>query len=125
MSRFFGGKLIYSPINSNHRIKLSLHKPSNNGISLNIIRPKVSRQYSGKDTVSAPDNKNTYVVTFMIQGVFFLVGMDPRKCVPRRLTPSMAYVTNELHEILSSNKGRFNLQSIDTTKNFNPCIVLT
>ena len=36
----------------------------------------------------------------------------------------MEYITNELHEILSLNKDRFNLRSVDITKKFNHCTVL-
>ena len=52
------------------------------------------------------------------------VGIEQQHCVTIRLTHSIEYITNELHEILSSCKDSFNLRSLDMTKKFNHYTVL-
>ena len=96
MSRVTITKLLRSLINSNHAIKLSLDKPLNNGISLNITRPAVLRQYFGKDIMPTPSNeKHTCRYNYGSGSRLTLVGMDPRNSVTRKLTPGMECITNE------------------------------
>ena len=52
LSRIVIDELIRSRINSKCGIKLSLDKPLNNDISLNILRPVVLRQYFGKEVAN-------------------------------------------------------------------------
>ena len=56
MNRVITDKLICSPINFNHGIRLSLNKPVNNGISLIVNKPAVWRQCLKEEIMSTPDN---------------------------------------------------------------------
>ena len=55
-------ELITSPINSKSGIKLSLDKPLNNRICLNIFRPAVLRQYYGKDFANIDGKLNVILM---------------------------------------------------------------
>ena len=47
----------------------------------------------------------------------YSVGMDPRNFLTRNMNPYTEYITVELHEVLSSNKDRFNLGAVDMSNN--------
>ena len=118
MLRVVIDKSICSPINSNHGIKLSLGKPLNNSISLNITRSVILRQYCGII------KKHVRCYKYGSGNGTSSVIINTRSFVTKRLTPSMEHITNELHEIIYSNKNYFNLRSINTTMNFNHYTVI-
>ena len=60
LSRAIIDEVICSPINSDSGIKLSLDKPLNNDIDLNILRPVVLRHYFGKEITNVNDKAQRY-----------------------------------------------------------------
>ena len=122
LSRTVIDKLIRSPINSKCGIKLSLDKPLNNDVDLNILRPAVLRQYFGKeiDNINGKLQRSTYGSGTGTSSV----GMDPHNFVTRSLSCEMSAMIDDIYDMLCSNKEQFNMVGVDLSKKFNHCTVL-
>ena len=122
LSRKVVDELLTSHINSNSGIKLSLDKPLNNDICLNIFRPAVLRQYYGKE-VGNIDGKSKRC-TYGSGTGSSSVGMDPNNFVTRAFNKDMIAMTNDTHDLLCNNKRLFNMVGVDLSKKFNHCTIL-
>ena len=100
--------MVRSPINSPLGIKLSLDKPLNNDVSLNIFRPAVLRQYYGLEIGTYNNKFQRY--TYGCGSGMTSVGMDPHNFVTRALNHKMIAMINDLHEILCNNRKLFNIE---------------
>ena len=122
ISRKVVDELITSPINSKSGIKLSLDKPLNNEICLNIFRPAVLRQYYGKD-VGNIDGKIKRC-TYGSGTGSSSVGMDPNNFVTRAFNNDLSSMSEHIHDMLCNNKKLFNMVGIDLSQKFNHCTIL-
>ena len=122
ISRKVVDELITSPINSKSGIKLSLDKPLNNEIFLNIFRPAVLRQYYGKD-VGNIDGKIKRC-TYGSGTGSSSVGMDPNNFVTRAFNNDLSSMSEHIHDMLCNNKKLFNMVGIDLSQKFNHCTIL-
>ena len=52
------------------------------------------------------------------------IGMDPSNFVTRPFTSSLDIIASELHSLINSNIQFFNLESVNTSLNFNHCSIL-
>ena len=98
LSRTVIDELIRSPINSKCGIKLSLDKPLNNDIGLNILRPAVLRQYFGKEVANIHGRLKR--CTYGSGTDSSSVGMDPHNFVTRALSNEMIAMIDDIHEML-------------------------
>ena len=122
LGRYIIDELIQSPINSPLGIKLSLDKPLNNDVALNIFRPAVLRQYYGLEIGNCNNKFRRY--TYGSGSGMTSVGMDPHNFVTRALSHEMITMINDLHEMLCNHRKDFNLDKCDLSKKFNHCTVL-
>ena len=83
LSRKAVDEIISFPINSKCGIKLSLDKPLNSDICLNIFRPVVLRQYYGKEVANIDGKLKRCTYGSEIGSSF--VGIDPNNFVTRFL----------------------------------------
>ena len=122
LSRGFIHNIINSPINSKTGIKLSLDKPLNNDVDLNILRPAVLRQYFGKqiNTIDGKHERYTYGSGTGTSSV----GMDPRNFVTRSMDGVLKQMSHYIHDMLKENRNLFNLGDVKVTHPFNHCTVL-
>ena len=121
-SRAIIDEIIRSPINSQCGIKLSLDKPLNNDIDLNILRPTVLRQYYGMDIEEEVDKVKR--CTYGSGSGTSSVGMDPHNFVTRPLNAWMLAMSKDIQSILNDNKKLFKLDNCDMDKKFNHCTIL-
>ena len=122
LSRAIIDEVIRSPINSHSGIKLSLDKPLNNNIDLNILRPAVLRQYYGKDIAEVNGKLKHY--TYGSGSGTSSVGMDLRNFVTRSLNSEMIGMIDDIHEMLCNNRNLFNMNGVDLKQKFNHCTIL-
>ena len=101
-SRKIIDEIIRSPINSKWGIKLSLEKPLNNDIQLNILRPAVLRQYYGMNIEEEVDKVKCY--TYGSGSGTSSVGMDPHNFVTRPWNAWMFAMSKDIQSILNDNK---------------------
>ena len=121
-SRSIIDELICSKINSKYGIKLSLDKPLNNDMELNITRPAVLRQYYGLETSICNDRVERY--TYGSGTGTTSVGMDPDNFVTRTMNQEMLEMSSHIYKMLCENKNIFNLKDVDMKVPFNHCTVL-
>ena len=121
-SRAIIDEIIRSPINSPCGIKLSLDKPLNNDVDLNILRPAVLRQYYGMDIEEGVDMVKRY--TYGSGSGTSSVGMDPHNFVTRPWNAWMLAMSEDIQSILNDNKKLFKLDNQDMDNKFNHCTVL-
>ena len=122
LSRNVLDEIMTSNINSNSGIKISLDKPLNNDICLNILRPAVLRQYYGKD-VGNIDGKLKRC-TYGSGTGSSSVGMDPNNFVTRGFNEDLIAMTDDIHDLLCNNKRKFNMVGVDLSQKFNHCTIL-
>ena len=122
LSRAFIDNLIRTPINSKCGIRLSLDKPLNNDICLNLLRPAVLRQYYGLEIENQTRKSKRY--TYGSGSGTSSVGMDMKNFVTRPLNANLLAMIDDIYEILCNNKERFNLKQSNLTHKFNHCTVL-
>ena len=120
-SRIIIDQLVCSPINSRSGIKLSLDKPLNNDVDLNILRPAVLRQYFGIEIQECMDKGKRY--SYGSGSGSSSVGMDPLNFVTRPWNGLMYAMSHEIESFLDSNKSLFKLDSCIDIR-FNHCTVL-
>ena len=118
--------LLCSRFNSLKGIKLSLDKPMNVHTLLNINRPAVLRQYYGVkfDEVCNIVPGMEYRYTYGNGTGLSSVGMDPSNFVTRPFSPSLHIIARELHSLINSNVKFFNVESVNTSLQFNHCSIL-
>ena len=121
-SRAIIDHLICSPVNSRTGIKLSLDKPLNNDVDLNILRPAVLRQYFGMDIEEQMYKVKRY--TYGSGSGSSSVGMDSLNFVTRPWNSLMFAMSNDIQLILNENKSLFNLATCNLDRNFNHCTIL-
>ena len=121
-SRAVIDELIRSPINSSSGIKLSLDKPLNNDLKLNLLRPAVLRQYYGADIGDDDCNKRRY--TYGSGTGTSSVGMDPLNFVTRSFDAKMIAMGNDIYDMLHNNRDLFNMNGVDLDERFNHCTIL-
>ena len=121
LSRAIIDEIIRSPINSDSGIKLSLDKPPNNDIDLNVLRPAVLRQYFGKQTRKVNGKAKRY--TYGSGSGTFSVGMDPHNFVTRVLNSKMIAMIDDIHDMLHNNRELFNMTGVDIEHKFNRCTI--
>ena len=114
-SRKIIDELVRSPINSQSGIKLSLDKPLNNDIDLNILRPAVLRQYYGMNIIEGVDQVKRY--TYGSGSGTSSVGMNPHNFVTRPWNAWMLGMSNDIQCILNDNKKLFKLDNCNMEKN--------
>ena len=122
LSRKIIDELVRCPINSKHGIKLSLDKPLNNDIDLNILRPAVLRQYYGMDIEEEVDKVKRY--TYGSGSGTSSVGMDPHNFVTRPWNAWMLAMSKDIQSILNDNRNLFKLDNCDMDHKFNHCTIL-
>ena len=122
LSRKVVDELITSPLNSKYGIKVSLDKPLNNDICLNIFRPAVLRQYFGKEVANIDGKLKR--CTYGSGTGSSSVGMDPNNFVTRAFTKDLIAMTNDIHDMLRNNKKLFNMIGVDLSQKFNHCTIL-
>jgi len=115
-------EIITSPINSKFGIKLSLDKPLNNDIDLNILRPAVLRQYYGKEVDIQLTKSKRY--TYGSGTGTTSVGMDSNNFVTRAMNKMMLDMADHIYRMLNSNKSLFNVQDLNMSNGFNHCTIL-
>ena len=120
-SRIIIDHLVCSPINSRSGIKLSLDKPLNNDVDLNILRPAVLRQYFGMEIEECMSKGQRY--TYGSGSGSSSVGMDPLNFVTRPWNGLMYAMSHEIERILNSNKTYFKLDKCNDIR-FNHCTIL-
>ena len=116
LSRKVVDELITSPINSKSGIKLSLDKPLNNDICLNIFRPAVLRQYYGKDVANIDGKLKR--CTYGSGTGSSSVGMDPNSFVTRAFNKDLIAMSNDIDDMLCNNKKLFNMVGVDLSQKF-------
>lgn len=121
-SRKFIDAVIRSPINSKFGIKLSLDKPLNNDIALNILRPAVLRQYYGIDIENNENTVKRY--TYGSGSGTSSVGMDPCNFVTRPFNNWLVHMSYSIKALLVKNSTLFKLDNCNMDANFNHCTVL-
>ena len=121
-SRKIIDELVRSPINSQSGIKLSLNKPLNNDIDLNILRPAVLRQYYGMNITEGVEQVKRY--TYGSGSGTSSVGMDPLNFVTRPWNAWMIAMSHDIQCILNDNKKLFKLNNCNLEKKFNHCTIL-
>ena len=114
--------MIRSPINSDSGIKLSLDKPLNNDIDLNVLRPAVLRQYFGKEITKVNGKGIRY--TYGSGSGTSSVGMDPHNFVTRALNSKMIAMIDDIHDMLRNNMELFDMTGVDIKQKFNHCTIL-
>ena len=122
LSRRVVDELISSPINSKCGIKLSLDKPLNNDICLNIFRPAVLRQYYGKEVANIDGKVKR--CTYGSGTGSSSVGMDPNNFVTRSFNKDLSAMTDDIHDMLCNNRKMFNMLGVDLSQKFNHCTIL-
>ena len=122
LSRAIIDEVICSPINSDSGIKLSLDKPLNNDIDLNVLRPAVLRQYFGEEIRKVNGKLIRY--TYGSGSGTSSVGMDPHNFVTRALNSKVIAMIDDIHDILHNNKELFNMTGVDIKQKFNHCTIL-
>ena len=121
-SRAIIDEVICSPINSDSGIKLSLDKPLNNDVDLNVLRPAVLRQYFGKEIRNVDGKAKRY--TYGSGSGTSSVGMDPHNFVTRALNSKMLAMIEDIHHILHNNSELLNMTGVDIDQKFNHCTIL-
>ena len=101
---------------------MSLDKPLNNNVALNILRPAVLRQYFGTDIEDQGDKVKRY--TYGSGSGSSSVGMDPLNFVTRPWNTYILSMSNEIQCILNENKQFFNLDGCNMDLRFNHCTIL-
>ena len=122
LSRKVVDELITSPINSKSGIKLSLDKPLNNDICLNIFRPAVLRQYYSKDVANIDGKLKR--CTYGSGTGSSSVGMDPNNFVTRSFNKDLSTMTDDIYDMLCYNKKTFNMLGVDLSQKSNHCTIL-
>ena len=122
LSRAIINEIICSPINSDSGIKLSLDKPLNNEIDLNVLRPAVLRQYFGKEIRNVNGKAKRY--TYGSGSGTSSVGMDPHNFVTRALNSKMIAMIDDINDMLHSNNEVFKMTGVDIDQKFNHCTIL-
>lgn len=105
-SRKIIDEIVRSPINSQSGIKLSLDKPLNNDIDLNILRSAVLRQYYGMNIIEGVDQVKRY--TYGSGSGTSSVGMDPLNFVTRPWNAWMLAMSHDIQCILNDQKNYSN-----------------
>ena len=101
---------------------MSLDKPLNNDVDLNILRPAVLRQYFGTDVEEQGDKVKRH--TYGSGSGSSSVGMDPLNFVTRPWNARILAMSNEIQDILHDNKNMFNLNTCNMDARFNHCTIL-
>ena len=101
---------------------MSLDKPLNNDVALNILRPAVLRQYFGTNIEEEGDKVKRH--TYGSGSGSSSVGMDPLNFVTRPWNTYTLAMSNEIQSILNENKKLFNLDDCNMDIRFNHCTVL-
>ena len=109
-------------MNSKYGIKVSLDKPLNNDICLNIFRPAVLRQYFGKEVANIDGKLKR--CTYGSGTGSSSVGMDPNNFVTRAFNKDLISISNDIHDMLCNNKKLFNMVGVDLSQKFNHCTIL-
>ena len=101
---------------------MSLDKPLNNDVALNILRPAVLRQYFGTDIEVVGDKVKRH--TYGSGSGSSSVGMDPLNFVTRPWNTHILAMSNEIQSILNENIELFNLDMCNMDIRFNHCTIL-
>ena len=125
MSRVIINQVICTPIISKYGIQLSLDKPLNSCVDLNILRLPVLRQYFGKEYPSPSIHcQHSERYTYGSRSGTSSLGMDSHSLVTREIAPNMKYMAKDLHETTDENKELMNLAGVTLSFQFNHCTVL-
>ena len=122
LSRKIIDEIIHSPINSPCGIKLSLDKPLNNNIDLNLLRPAVLRQYYGVNIEEGFDKVKRY--SYGSGSGTSSVGMDRYNFVTRPWNDWMSAMSYDIHWILNEHKEMFKVHNCNMETPFNHCTIL-
>ena len=118
-------RIISSPIDLKDGIHITVDKPYGRNPKMNVYQPTVLRQYLGCDVDSKTTiNGYTNRFTYGTGTGSTTLGIDATNFKTRPFTPEITLMSSLLHDFISVNRKRLNLDTVHLGDSFNHCTIL-